>query len=108
MHHYLRPLLKPASFALVGASERPGSFGRVVLENVAAAGYTGAFYAVNPGHRKVLGHRSWRSVHAIGKPVELVVIAVPCDAVPGVLADAARAKAKAAFLLTSGKYQSGK
>jgi acetyltransferase len=101
MHHYLRPLLKPASFALVGASERAGSFGRVVLENVAAAGYTGEFYPVNPAHRKLLGHRSWRSVHAIGKPVELVVIAVPCGAVPGVLEDAARARAKAAVLLTS-------
>lgn len=101
MHHYLRPLLKPASFALVGASERPGSFGRVVLENVMAAGYTGEFHAVNPSHRKLLGQRSWRSVHAIGKPVELVVIAVPCDAVAGVLTDAARARTKAAYLLTS-------
>ncbi|MBN8479704.1 MAG: CoA-binding protein, partial [Burkholderiales bacterium] len=101
MYHYLRPLLKPASFALVGASERPGSLGRVVLENVLAAGYTGEFHAVNPAHRKVLGRKSWAKLPAIGKPVELVVIAVPCDAVPQVLEDAARVRAKAAVVLTA-------
>ncbi|HET9341109.1 MAG TPA: GNAT family N-acetyltransferase [Casimicrobiaceae bacterium] len=101
MHHYLRPLLMPASFALVGASERPGSLGRVVMENVAAAGYQGTFHAVNPAHRTLLGRKSWPSVAAIGEPVEMVVIAVPCDAVPRVLDDAARAKAKAAVLLTA-------
>ena len=93
MHHYLRPLLVPASFALVGASERPGSLGRVVMENVASGGYQGVFHAVNPAHRTLLGRKSWPNVAAIGQPVELVVIAVPCDAVPGVLDDAARAKA---------------
>ena len=101
MHHYLRPLLAPASLALVGASERTGSLGRVVLENVVAGGYTGTFHAVNPAHRTLLGQRSWPSVAAIGAPVELVVIAVPCDAVPGVIDDAARARAKAAVLLTA-------
>ena len=101
MHHYLRPLLVPASFALVGASERPGSLGRVVMENVAAAGYTGEFHAVNPAHRKLLGQKSWPSLPSIRKPIELVVIAAPCDAVPRVLQDAARVKAKAAILLTA-------
>ena len=101
MHHYLRPLLVPASFALVGASERPGSLGRVVMENVASGGYQGVFHAVNPAHRTLLGRKSWPNVAAIGQPVELVVIAVPCDAVPRVLDDAARARAKAAVLLTA-------
>ncbi|MEO8485516.1 MAG: GNAT family N-acetyltransferase [Betaproteobacteria bacterium] len=101
MHHNLRPLLAPASLALVGASERPGSIGRVVMENVASAGYVGVFHAVNPAHRTLLGQASWPSVTAIGAPVDLVVIAVPCAAVPGVIEDAARAKVKAAVLLTT-------
>jgi acetyltransferase len=101
MHHYLRPLLSPTSFALVGASERAGSLGRVLMENVAAAGYAGEFHVVNPSHRSLFGRKSWPSVAAIGKPVELVVIATPCAAVPRVIEDAARAKARAAILLTS-------
>ena len=34
--HYLQPLLAPESVALVGASERPGSLGSIVLRNLAA------------------------------------------------------------------------
>ena len=101
MHHYLRPLLVPASFALVGASERAGSLGRVVMENVLAGGYAGAFHAVNPRHRTLFGRPCHASLAAIGERVELAVIAVPCDAVPGVLADAAKAGVRAALLLTA-------
>lgn len=101
MHHYLRPLLKPASIALVGASERPGSLGRVVMSNVLDAGFAGDFFPVSATRRKVLGKRAWASLDAVKKPVELVVIAVPCEAVPAVLEDAARAKARAAIVMTA-------
>jgi acetyltransferase len=61
--HYLRPLLAPSSVALVGASERPGSLGRIVYENLLAGGFGGEIYAVNPHHATVLDtprmHR-WR------------------------------------------------
>ncbi len=39
--HYLRPLLAPRSVALVGASERPGSLGRIVFENLIAGAFVG-------------------------------------------------------------------
>lgn len=101
MAHSLRPLLAPASFALVGASERAGSLGRIVMENVLEAGYRGEFHAVNPSHRTILGQPSHARLAAIGKPVDLVVIAVPCDAVPGVIEDAAAVKARAAIVMTA-------
>ena len=71
MYHYLRPLLKPASVALVGASERLGSVGRTVYENMLVGGYQGPLYAVNPGHRTVLGRPSFASLAAIKAPVDL-------------------------------------
>ena len=101
MHHALRPLLVPASLALVGASERPGSLGRIVMENLLEGGFAGEALAVNPAHRTVLGRKSWPGLAAIGKPVELVVIAVPCEAVPRVIEEAAAAKARAAILMTA-------
>src|SRR6188768_1165380 len=100
MHHYLRPLLVPGSLALVGASDRPGSLGRIVMENVLAGGYAGVFHAVNPRHRTLLGRPCHPNLGAIGERIDLVVIAVPCDAVPRVLGDAANAGARAALLLT--------
>jgi acyl-CoA synthetase (NDP forming)/L-amino acid N-acyltransferase YncA len=44
----LRPVFQPASVAVVGASRRPGTVGRSVLENIKSAGYAGRLYAVNP------------------------------------------------------------
>ena len=55
LHHYLRPLLAPASVALVGASERAGSLGRIVFENLLDGEFAGDLHAINPNHRRVLG-----------------------------------------------------
>jgi acetyltransferase len=97
--HYLRPLLAPDSVALVGASERPGSPGRVVYENILAGEFKGELYAVNPGHAKVLGRPAYASLAAIGRPVDLAVICVPPAAVPGVL-KCERGRLRAAAILS--------
>ena len=101
LHHYLRPLLMPASVAVLGASHKLGSLGRVIVENLLEAEFKGDIYFVNPKHRKVLGRKSYASIYAIGKPVELALIAVPCAAVTSVLADASRAGVKAAILFSA-------
>ena len=98
--HYLRPLLAPASVALVGASARPATIARIVLENL-LDGYQGELYAVNPSHRRVLTRRCYASLGAIGKPVDLALVAVPHQAVLGVLDDAASAGVKAVALLSA-------
>jgi acetyltransferase len=87
VQHYLAPLLKPQSVALVGASEQAGSLGRTVYENLISGQFKGSIYAVNPNHRRIFGRESFSSVAAIGKPVDLAVIAAPASAVPGILAD---------------------
>jgi acetyltransferase len=97
--HYLRPLLAPDSVALVGASERPGSLGRVVYENMLAGEFKGELYAVNPGHAKVLGRPAYASLAAIGRPIDLAVICAPPAAVPGVL-KCKRGRLRAAAILS--------
>lgn len=99
MQHYLRPLLRPESVALVGASEREGSLGRAVYEKLLTRGYEGAMYAVNPRHRTILGRPAWRSLAAIGAPIDLALIATPKRAVAEVLASASRVKV--AIVMTS-------
>ena len=101
MHHYLRPLLRPESIALVGASERAGSLGRIVFENLLAGGFKGPLYAVNARHSTVLGQRVHRSLAAIGEPVELAIIATPPNAVVDVLESAGTANVKVAVVMTS-------
>ena len=44
----MRPVLMPASVAVIGASRRPGSVGRVILQNIITGGFPGPVYPVNP------------------------------------------------------------
>ena len=83
--HYLAPLLAPRSVAVVGASSRPESLGRVVYENLLAGAFLGELFAVNPNHGKVLDHAAYTSLSAIGRPIDLAVICAPSAAVPDIL-----------------------
>ena len=99
MQHYLSPLLKPKSVALVGASDNVGSLGRTVYENILAGEFKGPLYAVNPNRRRVFGRRTFSSLGAIGEPVDLAVIAAPAAAVPGILDDP-KARLRTAALMS--------
>ena len=44
----MQPVLMPASVAVIGASRRAGSVGRVILRNIISAGFSGPVYPVNP------------------------------------------------------------
>ena len=48
----LRPVFAPQSVAVIGASRRPGTVGRSVLDNIQAGGFPGRLYAVNPNARR--------------------------------------------------------
>ncbi|HUH92353.1 MAG TPA: GNAT family N-acetyltransferase [Casimicrobiaceae bacterium] len=98
--HYLAPLLAPQSVALVGASERPDSLGRVVYENLLGAPFKGELFAVNPNHGSVLGRPAFASLQAIGRTIDLAVICAPPEAIPGIL-DGAQGRLRAAAILSS-------
>jgi acetyltransferase len=100
MHHYLQPLLAPRSVALVGASDRPGSLGRIVYENLLAGEFAGELYAVNPNHQRILGRPALASLDAIGTGVDLAVIASPPEAVAVILEQVSLAP-KTAILMTA-------
>ena len=73
---WLKPLLEPRSIAIVGASERPGSFGRTTLAQTLASGFKGKIYPVNPNQPKILGLKSYPSLADLPAPADLVVLVV--------------------------------
>jgi acyl-CoA synthetase (NDP forming)/GNAT superfamily N-acetyltransferase len=98
----LRPLLRPASIAVVGAGRTPGGIGHATLQALVEYGFTGRLFAVNPSATEILGVPAFSSVSAIGEPVDLIVVAVPAARVAEVIADAASAGARAAVVVSSG------
>ena len=98
----LRPILAPASLAVVGASSEPGSLGGAVLQNILAGGFQGVATPVNRDGSVVRSIRAVRSLAELEEPPELVVIAVGADETPAIAADAAARGAKALLILAAG------
>jgi acetyltransferase len=95
-------LLAPRSLALVGASPRPGSLGAAVLANLRAAGFRGPIGLVNPRYSEIDGLPVAASLGALAEPPDVAIIAVPAQAVPAVIAEAAERGVAAAIVLTAG------
>ena len=98
----MRPVLTPASVAVIGASRRSGSVGRAILRNIIAGGFPGPVYPVNPGAAELDGIACLPSAAALPDHVDLAVIAVPAPAVLGVAEDCGRRGVKALVVIAAG------
>jgi acetate---CoA ligase (ADP-forming) len=96
----LRPILAPASVAVVGASNEPGSRGGDLFANLIAGGFRGAAVPVNRSGGAVHSVRAARSLSELAEPPELVVVAVPDEEVLDVAAEAARVGARAMLVVS--------
>ncbi len=72
----LDPMLLARSVAVVGASERRGAVGDQVVRQLISGGFEGPVYPVNPRYEEVHGLACTPDLESIGRPVDLVVLAV--------------------------------
>jgi acetyl coenzyme A synthetase (ADP forming)-like protein len=94
-------LLEARTVAVIGASRRQQSAGHEVLANL-LAGFDGVVYPVNPNAVAVAAVRAYATVADVPDPIDLAVVAVPTDAVLGVVADCAAVGVKSVVVLTAG------
>ncbi len=100
--HNLDYLFRPSSVALFGASERRGSVGATVAANLLAGGFNGPIWFVNPKYEQVQGRPCYASVEALPGTPDLAVVAIPPQAVPGLIAAVGNKGCRAAIVLTAG------
>jgi acyl-CoA synthetase (NDP forming) len=98
----LRPVLAPESVVVIGASRRQGTAGRAILDNIAAGGYAGRVYVVNPRARQIRGERCLSSVLDLPEPADLAVIAVRAAAVLDVAEQCGQRGVRSLVVITSG------
>lgn len=103
----LERLFHPRSIALVGATDRPGAVGRVVLDNLRAGGFAGPVYPVNPRLPDIAGMTVYPDVAALPAAPDLAVLAVPAAAVPRVISELGARGTGAAIVLADGFRQPG-
>ena len=96
------PLLEPRSVAVVGATDRPGSYGDTVLRNLERAGFPGAVWGVHPTRTSVHGRDCVPSPAELPEPVDAVVFAIPAAKVPASLAEASERGCRGAIVIAAG------
>jgi len=69
--------------------------------------FGGAVYPVNRKEKEILGYRTFPTLAAIGEPVDLVLLAVPAPACPGLILEAADIGAGAVLVMGGGFGESG-
>lgn len=98
----LLPFFRPRSVAVIGASRDPVSIGYRILEALVSQRFQGPVYPVNPRTPVVGCIRTVASARDLPEPVDLAVIAVPRDAVLGVVDDCAARGVRALLVITAG------
>lgn len=101
----LAPFFQARSVAVVGASERPGSVGRALMENLHT--FPGRVYPINPRRHFILDRRAYPDLASLPLRPDLAVIAVPAAAVPATLRQCAGAGVPAALVVSAGFRECG-
>lgn len=79
----LDAMFEPRSVAVIGASEKTGSVGQALVQNLRFFG--GPVFLVNAKRKKISGLDAYPEIAAVPENVDLAVIATPAPTVPGIL-----------------------
>ncbi len=103
----LDPIFSPHSIAVIGASRRRDSIGFALLHNLVMEEFEGAIYPVNPSASSIHSLKAYPSLGAIPDPVDLAIVAVPRDAVRGVIEECLAKKVGGLVVISAGFSETG-
>lgn len=104
----LEKLFNPKSIAAIGASDREGSVGFVLIRNLLSGSYGGKVFPVNIRHDTIFGKPAYRNIKNVPEKVDLAVIATPAETVPEVVEQCGKEGVEAVVILSAGFTEVGK
>ena len=99
-------IFNPRSVAVIGASNKIGSWGFGVISRLLANPKRKA-YPVNSKASEVLGAKAYRKITDIPYPIDFAVLAVPPHKTPEVMRECVEKGVKAALVISGGLAESG-
>lgn len=99
-------LLSPDSVAIVGASNKEGKPGNVLLRNILQNDYDGDIYPVHPKEGEVLGLEAFASITDIPGRVDTALFAIPGTLIPGIIPDCAEKNVTSIVIVSAGFAES--
>lgn len=105
--HSLDLLFSPQSLALIGATQKEGSLGRALMENIIKGGYEGTITPINPKYTEVLGLKCYPNVGKLSFTPDLAVICTPATIVPQIIQELGEKGTKVAVVISAGFAEGG-
>ncbi len=102
-----KALFEPRAIAFIGASTHATKWGFNILHHLLKGGYEGALYPVNPQGGSWFGREMYRSLSELPRPVDLAIVVVPKELVPGTMRECASVGIRAAVVITAGFSETG-
>ncbi|OPY90551.1 MAG: Succinyl-CoA ligase (ADP-forming) subunit beta [Syntrophus sp. PtaU1.Bin208] len=102
----LSSVFEPKSIALIGASDRQGSVGQIILTNLLKAKGRKIF-PVNPNKKTLFTLKSYPDIGSVPEHVDLAVIATPAKGTPGVMEECGKAGVGGAVIISAGFRETG-
>jgi len=103
----LDALFLPDCVALIGATERSGTVGRTILENLLHPSFRGKVFAVNSRHPEICGRKAYPSISDVPDKIDLAIVATPAPTVPGIVGECVDAGVKSAVVISAGFKERG-
>lgn len=104
--HDLDPLFKPETVAFIGASENSGRF-LSIYDNFVEYGREQNSFFVNPNRDSVFGDNCYDSILDVPAEIDLAIIIVPAQVVPGVFEECGEANVRTAMVVSAEFGESG-
>ena len=105
--HPLDFIFRPRSVAVIGATDRRGSVGRTVVENLRSPESRHKIFPVNPRRTEVLGLPCYPAIGSIPGGVDLAVMVTLAATIPGVIRECVAAGVKGAVIISAGFKEIG-
>ena len=99
---HLKFLFKPATVAVIGASENPDKLGFHVMKSLTTGKFNGTILPINPRATKIAGIKSFPSIEKFEGPIDLAIIVLPAGLVPGIFEECINKDIKGVVLITAG------
>ena len=103
----LEKLFAPNSIAIIGASRREGTLGKMFLDAVVTMNYKGKIYPVNPKADEINGLPCFPDIESIPESPDLAVILIAREHVINAVDQLARKKVKQVIVVSAGFREIG-
>ncbi len=103
----LDKFFNPQSIAIIGATENEQNITSAIFNNLFEMGFKGTIIPVNPHHDKVFGLKCYHSILDCKENIDLSIIAISSDHVPGILKQHIKKRIKNVIILSGGFAETG-